>query len=111
MAAARRVGVGEFVDQNQLGRRLRIASRSISARVALVFDLLPRDHLEAVEQRLGLAPTMRLDDADEDIDPVAPLGLRGKQHLIGLADSRRGAEKNLQPPAALLLGRGEQRFW
>ena len=37
--------------------------------MALVFDLPPRNHFEAFEQRLGLAPAVRLDDADDDIDP------------------------------------------
>ena len=69
-----------------------------------------RDDFEAFEKRLGLAPAVRLDDADDDIDPFAPLGLRRQQHLVGLADARRGAEKNLQPAAALLFGRGEQCF-
>ena len=46
---------------------------------------------------------MRLGDAYDD---VGALGLfcpgRG-QHFIGLADARRGAEKNLQPPMLGLL--------
>ena len=111
MPAAGGVGVGEFVDQNQLRAPLQDRVEiHLGKEVALVFDLLPRDDLEAFEQRLGLAPAMRLDDADDDIDAVAPLGLRGQQHLVGLADPRRGAEKNLQPPAAFLFCRGEQCF-
>ena len=32
------------------------------------------------------------------------------QHLIGLADAGRGAEEDLEPAAAFLLGRLEQRL-
>ncbi len=53
---------------------------------------------------------MRLDDADHNIHTVSPLGLSRQQHFVGLADPRRGAEKNLQPPAALLFRRSEQRL-
>ena len=75
----------------------------LGEQVALVVDSPPRDHLEAVEQRLGLAPPMRLDHADDDIDAVLAPGLRRKQHLVGLADAGRGAEKNLQPPPPLAV--------
>src|SRR6266567_462104 len=111
MPATRGVGVSELVDEDQLGAALedRIEIH-FGQKVAFVLDLLPRDHLEALEQCLRLAPAVRLDDADDDIDPISPLGLSRQQHFIGLADSPRGTEKNLQPPAALLLRRGEQRF-
>ena len=96
MPAAGGVGVGEFVDQNQLRAPLedRIEIH-LGKDVTLVFDLLPRDDLEAFKQCLGLAPAVRLDDADDNIDAFSPLGLSRQQHLIGLADARRGAEKNL----------------
>ena len=75
--------------------------------MTFVFDLLPRDHLKAFEQCLGLAPAVRLDDADDNVDVFSRLGLSRQQHLIRLADPRRGAEKNLKPPATLLFCRGE----
>ena len=50
---------------------------------------------------------MRLDHANHHIDTLAALGLGVLQHLIGLADARRGAEKNLQPAAPFLLGLGQ----
>jgi hypothetical protein len=79
--------------------------------MALVLDLPPRDDLEAFEKRFGLPPAMRFDNADNNVNTFAPPGLSRQQHLIGLADPRRGAEKNLQPPAAFLFRRGQQRFW
>ena len=111
MPAARRVGVRQLVDQHELRAALQDRVEiHLGQAVALVFDLAPGNDLEAFEQRLGLAPPMRLDDADDDIDALAPLGLRRQQHLVGLADARRGAEENLQPAAAFLLGRVEQRL-
>ena len=111
VAAAGGVGVGKLVDQDELRAALQDrVDIHLGQQVAFVFDLLPRDRLEAVEQGLGLAPAMRLDDADDDIDPLTPLGLRRQQHLIGLADPGCCAEKYLQPAAALMLGRGQQRL-
>ena len=53
---------------------------------------------------------MRLDHAGDD---VAPLGLGsagGDQHGVGLADARRGAQEDLQAPAPVSPGAGEQRL-
>ena len=36
-------------------------------RLTLVLDALAREHLEALEQRLGLLAAVRLDHADDDI--------------------------------------------
>jgi hypothetical protein len=69
MAAAGRVGVREFIDQ----RDLRMA-RDQRVEVHLLDDLVPvldafaRDHLKALQQRLGLDPSVGLDHADDDID-------------------------------------------
>ena len=56
---------------------------------------------------------MGLDDAHHDVDAVELAALRRGQHLVGLADAGRGAEEDLQPPAAFVphlgqkgLGRG-----
>src|SRR5437016_3694239 len=105
------VGVGEFVDKNELRPALEDSVEiHFGQQVTLVLDLLPRDDFEAFEQGLGLAPAMGLDHADDDINPITPSGLSRQQHLVGLADAGCGAEKDLQAPAALLLGCGEQRL-
>ena len=111
MAAAGGVGVRQFVDENQLRPTLQDRVEiHLGQQVALVLDLLARNDLEPVEQCLGFAASVRLDDADDDIHTLAPLGLGGEQHLIGLADAGRGAEENLQPAAAFMLRRRQQRF-
>ena len=111
MATAGRVAVGQFVDQHELRPALQDRVEiHLGEAVAFVFDLAPRNDLQAVQQGLGLAASVRLDDPDDHIDALAPLGLRRQQHLVGLADARRGAEKDLEPTAALLIGGVEQRL-
>ncbi len=114
MAVTRRIAVRQLVDQHQLRPALQDGvDVHLGQPMALVFDFLTRDDLDALQQGLGLAPAVRLDDADHDIDALAPLGLCREQHLIGLADARRGAEKDLEAAATFLPGRVEQclRRW
>ena len=113
MAAARRVGVRELVDQHQRGRRQE-ASRSISATVAPCTEAL-RGGMRSMpfHERLGLLAPVRLDDADDHVDAsLAAAGLGREQHLVGLADARRGAEEDLELAGAAFLapGRFQQGF-
>ena len=78
--------------------------------MAFVIYLPPRNDRQAVEQRLGFPPAVGFDDADDDVHPIAPLGLGRKQHLIGLADPGCGTEKDLEASATLLFCRIEQGF-
>src|SRR5262249_4615276 len=108
MTAAGCVRVCQFVDQHQLRPPLQDGVEiHLSEAMSLVIDLTPRNVLKPAEQSLGLAAPVRLDDADDHIEALAPLGLRRLQHLIGLADTRRGAEKDFQPSPAFLLSRIE----
>ena len=94
---------------SRLGRRASAASRiELLHDLVAVDDRLARQNLEAFDQLLGLAPAVGLDQARHDIAPARFLGAGGGQHGVGLADAGRGAEKNLQMPAALLLGEGQQ---
>ncbi len=45
---------------------------------------------------------MRFHDADDDVDPLALEAMGLLQHFVGLADARREAEIDLQPPPLLL---------
>ena len=111
MAPARRVGVGELVDQHQARPAQQDAVEvHLLEHAALVVDAPAGDRVEPGEQRLGLAPSMGLDDADDDVDALAALGLRRLQHLVGLADARRRAEEDLELAAAFLHRRLEQRI-
>ena len=101
MAAAGGVGVGELVDRDDLrSARKDGVEVHLLKHLPLVVDAAARDHLEPIEQCGGLLPAMGLDVADDDVDALALAGSNVLQHLVGLADARRGAEKDLQPPGA-----------
>ena len=104
MAAARRIGVGEFVDQNDL----RPAGQDgvdihLVEPLPAMFDAPARDDFEALEQGLGLLPAMGLDHADDDVVAIALAGARLLQHLVGLADAGRRADEDLQLAGAAFL--------
>ena len=97
MAAARRVGVGELVDQHERGTaRQDGVEIHFLEHAALVVDLALRDDLEPGKLRLGLGAAVRLDHADHDIDALRLAAAGGDQHLVGLADAGRGAEEDLE---------------
>ncbi len=103
--------MGELVNEHELwAARQDCVEVHLGQNMALIFDLLAGNHFEAVYQRLGLVPAMRLDDANDDIDAVALFGLSRQQHLVRLADPRGRTEKDLQAAAALLVRRSEQRL-
>ncbi len=101
MARARRIGVGVFVDQQEVGfagqRRVEV---ELGARAAFVIELLPRQDFQLAQQRLGLAPPVRFDDPDNDVEAfrLAAPGLA--QHVERLADAWRHAEEDLEPSPA-----------
>ena len=97
MAAAGRVGVGEFVDQRKLrtARDQRVEVH-LAEHLVLVIEPFARQHFKAGQQRLGLGPAVGFDHADDDIDARFQLGMRALQHLVGLADPGSGADEDLQ---------------
>jgi hypothetical protein len=63
--ASRGIGVGEFVDQNELRPAVEDGIEvHLFERMPFVLDASARNDFEAVQQRLGLFSTMRLHDAD-----------------------------------------------
>jgi len=97
VAAARRVGVGKFVDQHELrppgdnGVDIHFLEDALA-----INDAPARDHFEPGQQRLGLGAAMGLDHPDHHIDAVLAFGARLFQHFVGLADARRGADEDLE---------------
>src|SRR5262249_35091103 len=71
---------------------------------AVVLDAPAGDHLETVEERLGLRALVGLDDADHHVDPLGAPPVRGLQHGVGLPDPGPRADEALEP-APLLLDR------
>ncbi len=100
---ARRIGVGQLVDERQLrppahdgvGVHLRERASAIPHR--------PAGHDLELADLLGRPlPPVRLDEADHDIRPPLPAPTPLVEHGEGLADARRGAEVDAQLAA---LGR------
>ena len=110
MAAAGHVGVGKFVDQQQVRTaRQRGVEIELLHDLVAIDDRLARQHLEAVDQLLGFAPSVRFDQADNDIAAARFVRAGGAEHGVGFSDAGSGAEKNLQMSAPFLSGQGEER--
>ena len=94
VAAALDVGVGELVDD----RELRLAPEQrvevhLGEDAAAIHQAPPRQHLEAVQQGLGLGAAVGLDHADHHVDALAtPLlrRLRAWRRSCRRPDRRRG---------------------
>ncbi len=104
VACALHVRMRELVDEDQLRRpRERAVQIEFGERAAAIVDAGGRQHVEAVEQRGGLAAAVGLDDADDDVDAILPALARGLQHRVGLADAGGRAEEDLELAAPLLF--------
>ena len=111
VAAAGRVGVGEFIDQNerwppfQYGVDVHLAQP-----MAHMVDRTSGNDLMPHEQRLGLLATVGLHDANHDIDsglaPLHPVG----QHFISLAHAGRRAKKYLEAATTFLRRLTQEGF-
>ena len=81
-------------------------------------DRVDADPLRCLDPEASARMVAEVDAAKKDADTLGgivevlaygvPPGLGSQEHLIGFSHSRRGAEKNLEPAAALLLRGGEQ---
>ena len=104
------VGVSEFVDDDKLRpARQRRVEVELGDGAAAIFGHPPRQHLEPFDESARLRPSMRLDQADDDIDALLLEAARALQHRIGLADARRGAEKHLHPTGGFPAERRQKR--
>jgi hypothetical protein len=100
VARARRVGVGELVDEGEFGPpgQQRVEVHLLQHR-AVIGHRAARNRLEASEQRLGLGPAVGLDHADHDVGAGLAPGAPDGEHLVGLADAGGGPEEDLEPAA------------
>ena len=113
VAAARHIGVGKLVDENELrpagddGVEVHLVEP-----LAFVLDGPARNDFEAVQQGLGLFAAVGLHHAYDDIVAVFFSGPSLLQHFIGFADAWRGTHEDLQLPEAALFtsGRLKQGF-
>ncbi len=111
VAAAGRIGVGEFVDQHYLRPSGDDAVEvHLLEPLALVLDAPARDDFEAFQKSFRLSAAMGLYDADDDVVAVLCPGAGLLQHFVGLADAWRRAHEDPELADAPLLppGRFEQ---
>ncbi len=112
MDETRRIRVGELVDQQQLrpprdgGIDVELHECAIAVR-----DCLAREYLESVEESRRLRTSVRFDDTHDHVNTLGLQRARGGQHGVGLADTGRHAEKNLELAARILRGKLEQCLW
>ena len=111
MATARRVAVGQFVDQHR-GRSAgqQPVEVHLFQRAALVGHPQTRPVGNAFGHGLGFGASMGLDDPHQHIDTLA-LQLAGPgQHGVGLAYAWRSAQEYDQAPGSLPTQRIDQRI-
>ena len=110
MPAFGRVGVGELVDDDELGPAFQrgVEVEFLDLAPCIVDDAARQD-FEAAQSAPRVGAPVRLDEADDDIDAFLPQQLRARQHGVGLADAGRGAEEDEQASALASLGQREQR--
>jgi hypothetical protein len=105
MAASVHIGVRQLVDEYKLRAAIENGvDIHFFQGLSPILHLAARYDLEPVDERLGLLAAMCLDDADHDVDAVCLSRVARDQHLVGLADARRGTEKDLQTAAPFALG-------
>ena len=106
-AGSRHVGVGQLVDQCDLGpssqHRVQVHLFQAGSPVA---DCLAGDDLEAVEQGLGEWPPVGLDESGDDVGAAAAPTLALGEHGVGLADARGRAQVDAEVSGRLDLPGG-----
>ena len=98
VARARGVGVGQFVDEGDIGmpRLDRVDIEFAQCDIA-VTQGAEGDDGQAVRLSRGGCTPMGLEDADDDVPPVRAEAASFLEHLVGLADARGGAEEHPHP--------------
>ena len=113
VTAAGGIGVGQLVHEDE-GRTAGEGGVQVELpqRGPAVLDERRGQELEPLQQGVGFGPTVGLDVPDDHVDAFGMSLARGLEHGVGLPDSRRRAEEELQLapglPRLLLLDPGEQ---
>lgn len=96
------IRMGEFVDQDdpRLSRKNCVDVHLFEER-SLVFERLPRDLLESRYKFLDTGAPVGFHYADDDVLATAMAANAFAQHVVGLADSGRIAQKDLEQAPAL----------
>ena len=100
MPGSGRVGVRQLVDEGEHGCPLQYAVEvQVGQRRASVLHRPPGKHLQALQQPLGLHPPVGLDEADYHIDTLGAAFVSGFEHGVGLPDTGRIPEEDLETSA------------
>ncbi|EGF94613.1 hypothetical protein BDIM_14370 [Brevundimonas diminuta ATCC 11568] len=107
MARTGRIGMGVFVDQQQV-RAARYGRVNVELQQGpfAIGDGPAGHHFQPAQQAHRLLAAVGLDHANDDVLALGLSSPGGAQHLIGLADAWRHAQKDLQPPTLARGGRG-----
>ena len=112
VAAAGDVGMGELVDQDEPRPALEDGvDVHLGDGATPIVGFAAGDDLLVADQRLGLGAAVGLHHPDHRIDAGAAAGGAFGEHLVCLADPRRGAEEHLQTAAGLAGGLAQQGVW
>ena len=76
----------------------------------VVLDALSRENLESPRERLGVLALVRVDPADEDVEPGVFALMGFGEHRVGLPHPRRHAEEDAQFAERFFPRLGEHRL-
>ena len=109
VAAPRRIAVRQFIDQNELRPSFQYGIEiHLAKAMPLMLDDAARNDLMAMHQRFGFPAPMRLHDTDHHIAPRLAAMTSVRQHLPGLAHTRRRTQKHLETATAFLRGLAQE---
>ncbi len=103
VAAARGVGVREFVDQGEgrLAGEQGVEVHLLDGGPPVV-HATARNEGQILQQEFRLPPAVGFDQSDDQIGSFGPLDLGGLQHVVGLPDTGTHPEEDLEAPPVLL---------
>ncbi len=104
VARTRRIGMGEFVHQDQAGPALqRTVEVELPDLDAAMVDLQKRQNRQPLGESCRFAAAVMFDNADHDVAAALQLTPGFGQHGVGLAHTGRGAEEDLEMTAPVLF--------
>jgi hypothetical protein len=108
VAAARNVGVGEFVDEDDAGPAGEDGVNvHLFERSAFVIDFLAGNGFELGSEFLDALAAVSLDDANDDVFAATFAADGLAQHAVGLADAGSVAEEEFENTPGIGRGRGK----
>src|SRR6476646_4855028 len=76
---------------------------------AAILELPQRYLLQVADARTRVGSAVRLDETDDDVHALAAQFVRVLEHLVALADARRGSDVQTKTRASLFLDARQNR--